>query len=252
MASVADHVGVVVGELEVATREQAGERDGQYRFDLVADDVVVQPFVGLGCSVLSEESGLSSGGRSVTVVVDPVDGSTNASRGLPWWATSLCAMDEMGPLVALVRNHPLGTTYTAVRGGGAWRNGEPLGRPPVRASGESIVAVNGVPPSHLGWAQFRTFGALALDLCAVAEGSFDGYIDATWDTHGPWDYLGGALVLTEAGGAFADAGGREWVVLDHAARRTPVAGTAASGVDHWLRAGVDAGWWGGRGLVGAR
>ena len=58
----------------------------------------------------------------------------------------------------------------------------------------------GLPGQWLGWNQFRALGAAALDLCAVASGVVDAYIDCSWDAHGPWDYLGGMLVCTEAGG----------------------------------------------------
>jgi fructose-1,6-bisphosphatase/inositol monophosphatase family enzyme len=66
-------------------------------------------------------------------------------------------------------------------------------------------------------------GAAALDLCAVAEGSLDAYVDCSRAGQGPWDYLGGALVCLEAGAVVADAQCRELVALDHSARRAPVA-----------------------------
>jgi fructose-1,6-bisphosphatase/inositol monophosphatase family enzyme len=70
-------------------------------------------------------------------------------------------------------------------------------------------------------------GASALDICAVASGTFDGFVDMSPDAHGVWDYLGAALVVREAGGAVVDAFGRDLTVLDHAARRTPVAASGA-------------------------
>ena len=73
------------------------------------------------------------------------------------------------------------------------------------------------------WCQFRSFGAAALDLCAVAEGTVDGYVDCSPSAHGAWDYLGGALLCAEAGAEVGDAFGRELVTFDHRARRTPVA-----------------------------
>ena len=79
-----------------------------------------------------------------------------------------------------------------------------------------------VSESRLG--QFRCFGAAALDLCAVADGRFDAYVDFDVDALGPWDYLGGMLICQEAGVEVADAFDRPLVTLDHAARRTPVAG----------------------------
>ncbi|MCB0971250.1 MAG: hypothetical protein KDA97_06995, partial [Acidimicrobiales bacterium] len=60
-------------------------------------------------------------------------------------------------------------------------------------------------------------------LCAVADGTLDAYLDATVDELGVWDYLGALLVCREAGAVIADAAGRDLVVLEHGARRTPVA-----------------------------
>ncbi len=74
------------------------------------------------------------------------------------------------------------------------------GRRRRRPSRESLVALSGFPGQWLGWYQYRALGAAALDLCAVASGVVDAYIDCSWDAHGPWDYLGGMLVCTEAGG----------------------------------------------------
>jgi myo-inositol-1(or 4)-monophosphatase len=66
-------------------------------------------------------------------------------------------------------------------------------------------------------------GAAALDLSLVASGSLDAYLDCSRGAHGPWDYLGGALICREAGAFVVDAFDRELVVLEHDARRTPVA-----------------------------
>ena len=65
---------------------------GQYHSDVAADAAAVAVLDSAGLGVLSEESGLHHGDRAVVVVLDPVDGSTNASRRLPWYATSLCAV----------------------------------------------------------------------------------------------------------------------------------------------------------------
>ena len=87
----------------------------------------------------------------------------------------------------------------------------------------SLIGLSGYPPRHLGWRWYRSLGAAALDLCAVAEGTLDGYIDCMHDAHGSWDYLGGLLVCAEAGAPVADAAGRDLVVREHSGRRTPVA-----------------------------
>jgi fructose-1,6-bisphosphatase/inositol monophosphatase family enzyme len=201
----------------------AGTKPGQYFSDLAADRVAVDVLTGHGLGVLSEETGRHHPERDVTVVVDPVDGSTNASRGIPWFATSLCAVDAEGALAALVVNLASGATFVAERNAGATVDGAPLHPSSKTSISESLVALSGYPGKWLGWYQYRALGAAALDLCAVAAGVVDAYIDCSWDAHGPWDYLGGMLVCTEAGGVVADADDRSLVVLEHDARRTPLA-----------------------------
>jgi fructose-1,6-bisphosphatase/inositol monophosphatase family enzyme len=199
---------------------------GQYRVDVAADDVAVPVLLEAGLGVLSEESGRHHTDRALTAVIDPLDGTTNASRGLPWFATSICVVDERGPLTALVVDHGHGHRFQASRGGGATCDGRPIAPAAPVELGEAIVGLSDLPPHHLGWGQYRTFGALALDLCAVAAGRLDAYIDCGVDAHGPWDYLGGYLVCREAGAVIDDAHHRDLVVLDHGDRRIPVAASS--------------------------
>jgi myo-inositol-1(or 4)-monophosphatase len=209
----------------------AGTRPGQYRCDLVADDAALRVLSAAGFGALSEESGLHDAEREIVVVVDPVDGSTNASRGVPWFATSLCALDADGSLASLVVNLATGERFEAVRGAGAWRSpsgpasGERVRLRPSSATSlrESLVLLSGYPGQNLGWRQFRALGAAALDVCAVAAGVADAYVDCSVDAHGGWDYLGAHLVCVEAGAAIADACGRDLVVRTPEERRTPLA-----------------------------
>lgn len=203
---------------------EAGTRPGQHHSDLTADRAAVGLLIDAGFGVLSEESGERSVDRPVVVVLDPLDGSTNASRGMGSWAVSLCAVDASGPWVALVEDLRHGKRWTAVRGEGARRDGEPIRTSGCADLSNAIVGLNGVPAGHGGWAQYRAFGAAALDICAVADGTLDGYLDCTTDELGSWDYLGATLVCREAGGSVVDVAGRDLVVIEHAARRTPVAG----------------------------
>jgi len=217
----ADAIGGALGDLD--DWGLAGTRVGQYRSDLAADAAALAVLESAGVGVLSEESGRHRPDAPVTVVMDPLDGSTNASRAIPWFATSLCAVDDDGARAALVVNLVSGEVFEAVRGGGATRNGQPI-RPSARTVlSDSLVGLSGYPPHHLGWRQFRALGAAALDLCAVATGMLDGYLDCSWDAHGSWDYLGGMLVCVEAGASVVDAEGRDLIVLGHDDRRTPLA-----------------------------
>lgn len=218
----------------------SGRLPGQHKADLAADAAAVEVLAGAGLSVLSEESGLTgdpdslAGPDAVIAVLDPVDGSTNASRGLPWFATSIAAGhsallrqgDPGGLRAAVVHDHPNQRRYAAIAGMGAWLDGEPLPPRPAVSLAEALIAVNALPSANPGWAQFRTYGATALELCGVADGSFDGYSDFGSRGLGVWDYLGAMLVCMECGIEMADRFGRPLVLLDHSARRNPVAGPA--------------------------
>ena len=207
----------------------AGTRESQYRSDLVADEAALSVIEDAGFGAISEESGVHHPDREIIVVLDPVDGSTNASRRLPWWATSACAIDSDGPLAAVVANQATGNRFEAHRGGGArldgatLGNGGPIGPSACRSMQQAIVAVSGYPRRYLGWYQYRSLGAAALDICAVATGSVDAFIDCAGSSLAPWDYLGGILVCQEAGAFVTELSGRDLVVRDHGARRTILA-----------------------------
>ncbi len=212
----------------------AGTRAGQYRSDLAADDAALAVLDGAGLGVMSEESGSHRVDRPLVVVLDPVDGSTNAARGLPWYATSLCAVDAEGPRVALVVNQASGVRFDAIRGGGARRDSVAIHASSCDALGHAIVGFSGYPHRYFGWNQYRGLGAAALDLCAVAEGALDGYAVVGGSELGSWDYLGGMLICLEAGAVVGESKGRELVTLDHGDRRTPVAAATRSLLDQLI------------------
>jgi fructose-1,6-bisphosphatase/inositol monophosphatase family enzyme len=212
------------------------ERAGQYRIDVAADAVAVEVLVDAGLGVLSEESGSHHRDREVVVVLDPVDGSTNASRGIPWYATSLCAVDSEGPRVAVVVNQASGERFEAVRGGGARCDGRPVRPSGCEDIGGAIVCLSGFPSERWGWGQFRALGAAALDLCYVADGRLDAFAGIARDGLGPWDYLGALLVCAEAGAVVVDEAGRDLVVLDHGARRFPLAAANQALLDQLVSA----------------
>jgi fructose-1,6-bisphosphatase/inositol monophosphatase family enzyme len=214
----------------------AGTREGQYRSDLVADEAALAVIERAGLGAWSEESGIHHPDRPVWVVLDPVDGSTNASRGLPWWATSACAVDQEGPVAAVVANQAIGVRFQASRGGGARRDGVPIRPSECESMGRAVVALSGFPGRWLGWAQYRSLGAAALDLCAVACGQLDAFIDCAGQSLAPWDYLGGLLVCREAGAVCEEAFGRDLLVREHGARRTPVAAATPALLEEALSA----------------
>ena len=211
--------------IDPADRRRPGARPGQYEFDVVADDAVRAVLHREGLGVLSEESG-STGPRSkLLVVVDPIDGSTNAALGIPWYATSMCVLDEKGALVALVVPQVSGVCYHAVRGGGAFRDAVRVRPASTTELARAVVGISGFPRSYPGWSQFRALGAASLDMCAVAEGVLDAYRVAGRSALNVWDYVAAMLVCTEAGAVVAERDGLDLVVRNRSPRRPIVAAT---------------------------
>jgi len=205
----------------------SGRRPGQYLLDLAADGAALPILHGAGLAVLSEESGVTGEGPSgLLAVVDPIDGSTNAHRGVPFFSTSICVLDAEGPRVGLVVNQASGTRYAAVRGQGAEKDGQAIGPSSCAVLSEAIVGISGFPGRHPGWAQYRALGAASLECCAVAEGVLDAYSVVGASTLFGWDYLAGLLVCREVGAAEGERDGREVVVRDGSTRRPVLAATA--------------------------
>ena len=223
----------------------SGLKPGQYRCDLVADSAALDVLLEAGIHVFSEESGFTHTptdrpgpfcDQQLTCVLDPVDGSTNASRNIPWWATSMCLIDHLGPRVAVVVNQASGKTYEAIRGHGAWVGNTRLTPSGKTDLGRSIVGLSGYPARHLGWNQYRALGAAALDLACVAEGVLDGYLDSTAGSLAPWDYLGGYLLCVEAGAQVIERDHRDLFELTPETRRAPIAAATPELADQILRA----------------
>ncbi len=201
-----------------------GAHPGQHHSDIAADEAALGVLLGAGVGVLSEESGLHEPDRDIVVVVDPLDGSTNALHGIPWYAVSLCAVDAQGPLGRAGRQPRDGERFEAVRGGGAQAERRAdLSRRQRRASAPRSSGCPDTRRAASAGGSIGCSGRLLSTCAAVACGRLDAFVDCSRNAHGPWDYLGGMLVCLEAGAVIIDAFDRDLVVLEHAARRTPVA-----------------------------
>lgn len=213
----------------------SGQRETQYHLDLVADEVALRILGGAGFRVVSEESGVSGDG-DLTVVVDPIDGSTNCDHGVPFFATSLAVMSGDELVAGLVVNQATGTVFEAEKGGGATRDGDLIRHSGQTEVGKAIMSFSGLPSRHLGWAQMRALGAASLEICLVADGSLDVYGVAQHSTLNPWDYLAGLLMIREAGAVAQDYRGDELVTSSGVLRR-PVFCASQELLDFMLNAG---------------
>jgi myo-inositol-1(or 4)-monophosphatase len=201
----------------------SGVRHTQYSVDVRADNAALAVLHEAGCAVLSEESQITGqwGDDDILVVMDPLDGSTNASRGVPWFATALCALDKNGMRASLVVNQASGKDrYWATQGGGAFHNGNQMHPSACSTLKEAVVGVSGLASFRPQWSQFRALGAAALDICLVAQGVLDGWVD--FNSHGVWDYLASILICQEAGVATSEYLDRELLVTQYDEKRTPI------------------------------
>ena len=213
----------------------AGTRSGQHHSDLAADAAALDVLTSAGLGILSEESGLTDPDQPLLAVIDPLDGSSNAWRRIPWYATAVCIVDADGPWLAVVANQATNSRFEAIRGGGATLDGKPIAPSGRTELNESLLALTAWPRAHMGWRQFRALGAAALDMCAVAGGVVDAFVDCTpTGIHGVWDYLAASLVCTEAGAFVGEIGGRDLLVRDPAERRGPAAAATRSLLDQVL------------------
>jgi len=199
-------------------RGYSGQRETQYFLDLAADEVALKVLGSAGYQVMSEESGLTGTG-DLLAVVDPIDGSTNCDQGIPFFATSIAIMKNAELVAGLVYNHATGTFFESEKGSGATRDGVRLQASTTTDFSEAIVAFSGLPPRHLGWAQYRALGAASLEICLVADGSLDVFGVAQQSTLNPWDYLAGMLIARESSAVVADYLGQDLEISVSEVRR---------------------------------
>ena len=171
-------------------------------------------------AVLAEELSPKAEGADLTFIADPLDGTTNFLHGFPWYAVSIAARAGDALVAGAVLNVANGDLFTAARGAGARRNGQPIHVSAVNEPARALIGT-GFPfknPEHLPRYQeqfarvmkatsgIRRAGSAALDLADVAAGRFDGF----WELYlAPWDIAAGILLVREAGGVVTDLSGKK-------------------------------------------
>jgi myo-inositol-1(or 4)-monophosphatase len=177
-------VGAGVGGDDTTAIDAAVERAVVARLDATGDHfTLVSEELGVRRPEIESDSD-SQSARETWIVLDPIDGSINAKRGLPFFSLSVAVADggTMGDVgFGYVYDFATGDEWTAQRGQGAKLNGEPLsGEPPkdrieilaLEATRTDLVARHAPPLVGLVH-RLRVFGSLALSLCHLADGRVD-------------------------------------------------------------------------------
>lgn len=145
-------------------------------------------------------------------LLDPLDGSINAIRQLPYYCVSVAIgslslqakFDLQDVQMGIVRDLPRNKTFTAIRGSGAFLDGQPIGASDCTSLGQALLAFYPrlAPSETVRLADqslsARTTGAAALELCDLARGTYDCFVDIR-NRLKPTDIAAGALIAHEAG-----------------------------------------------------
>jgi histidinol-phosphatase len=163
-----------------------------------------------GHAFVGEETGETGAAAGPLWIVDPIDGTRNYSRGIPVWATLVALERNAEVELGVVSAPALHRRWWAVRGGGAYADGERIHVSGVRRLEDAVVSFNdaslrlpGIPAlAERSW-HARAFGDFWAHML-VAEGAVDVCIDPVVSV---WDLAAVSVIVEEAGGAFTDLSG---------------------------------------------
>jgi myo-inositol-1(or 4)-monophosphatase len=172
-------------------------------------------------AIVGEEGGGQAGRTGRAWHVDPLDGTTNFTHGLPFFGTSIGLLADGQPVLGVVTAPALGWTFHGGPGLGAFQGAQPIGVSQVDDLARALL-VTGFPYLRRGerdnlpeFAAFmeasqgvRRLGSAALDLCFVACGWLDGFWERGIKS---WDLVAGAAVVLGAGGRIGDPDGGPFV-----------------------------------------
>lgn len=219
IAETADHGAVLKKRPQDVTR----------KIDLFAEEALEKALQrrNLCARIISEELGdhiyPKGGNPEFTLIFDPIDGSTNATLGIPFFCTSIAYSPNVEKIMfddihAGVVATIYGKTYYAVKGEHAWADGTQLPRDIKGKMKEAFsIYTYGAASIPKAMIQFlsekrmviRVLGSIAMELCLVAEGALDAVMDVR-DLINGYDIAGAALILKEAGGMITDLQGKEF------------------------------------------
>ena len=207
-----------------------GKKDLVTKYDVGIEEFLKEKFLISfpDFNVIAEESDNSKNGFYNSIIVDPIDGTTNFVNQVPHTAISVGVYKEKKPFIGIVYNPILNELYEATIGEGAYLNGEKIHVSNENDFQKSLIAT-GFPYTSgnceddlndvllkikkiLPLCQdLRRLGSASLDLCYVARGVFDGYYEMNLKA---WDVSAGLIILQEAGGKISNIDGNEYTIFE--------------------------------------
>jgi len=198
--------------------------------DQVAEDVAMDVIKksDVNVNVLSEEIGLLDNGSDYTFVLDPIDGTRNAYRGIPFYSVSLAVGKSAISDVeyGIVKNIPTGDIFIAEKGQGAFYNKNRFAVPEVPNNEilSSITLGINYDKKTLSLAKkdkVRSLGSASLEMCMVAAGALDFYVVGK-EYIRVIDIAASTLILREAGGIVTNILGEQLDMLFNLDERSSV------------------------------
>jgi myo-inositol-1(or 4)-monophosphatase len=175
------------------------------------------------CSVDCEESGkLDFGSRDLVWAIDPLDGTLNYAKRIPYFAVSIGVLRTRKTMLGVIYNPILDEMYTAIRGQGAQLNGKRIRVSNARSLANSSLIFDWWEPEpsipdpldlarriYRHTRTLRSPGSVALNLCAIASGRFDGMITVYPKTP-VFETAAGSLIAAEAGAKVTNSLNGSW------------------------------------------
>lgn len=215
-----------VGKIKTIEQKEGHERNLVTEVDKKSEELIVQIIKKHFPSheILAEERG-SQGKSKTKWIIDPLDGTTNFTHGLPVFCVSIGVEQEGEILCGVIYDPNFDELFTAEKGKGAFLNGRRIHVSATTSLMKSLL-VTGFPyniaenPNHaverfvnfLMKAQaVRRMGSAAIDLAYVACGRYDGFWEVSLN---PWDMAAGALLVEEAGGVVSNFTGGKFSIYE--------------------------------------
>lgn len=221
----AKQAGAVVKEMYGKTKKATSKgrlNDFVTATDIEAEKIIAEQLKQTGYSILGEETGTTDNQTRKKWIIDPIDGTINFIRGIPFFALSIALIEDVKDVIIGVVYDPIADEcYWAEKNDGAYLNGEKIHVSKLGNFDGAIVLIEH-NRSEQGKKDYLNAskklilnkgavvlrqGSSALMLCYIAKGSSDAFLSSGDEIY---DIAGGLIIAKEAGAVISDWNGKKW------------------------------------------